>query len=77
MWLIGNPCDCVRVVAVSGSLMNTRAMLSPTRFRHVRSMVVDLMTVVAILGVLVALLLPAVQSARESARRVACGNNVR
>lgn len=38
---------------------------------------VELLAVVAILGLLMALLLPAVQSARESSRRVFCSNNVR
>ena len=63
--------------------MCTTASLSPFRVRYPRTSapqaftLLELLTVVTIIGVLLSLLLPAVQSAREAVRRGSCCNNLR
>ena len=65
-----------RSAAVQSTIKSQRCGGSVPRRRGAFTLV-ELLVVIAIIGTLVGLLLPAVQAARESARRSSCTNNIK
>ncbi|MBL8816976.1 MAG: DUF1559 domain-containing protein [Planctomyces sp.] len=61
----------------SGTQAARQSSGSHQQVRHAGFSLIELLIVIAVIGILLAITLPALQKARESARRTECANNMR